>query len=185
MSLSIRNLSRILQDRCHVSRDNRYKQLGGGNGCHEGYAEKLTKESEEKDAWIKLQDEKIAKLTKKLEKWPARFVTKDSESEEEVKSSLHSEASNEELHSKKGDKYKNNCSSRLRTWLQIQSRNNLEEVLLGPTYTLSLTPKELTHSAYLTVINLSNPNNLIEKATQSSMLHISSRHAKTLALMTT
>ena len=38
---SIRNWSWILQDRCHASHDNRYKQLGSGDGCHEHY-KKLT-----------------------------------------------------------------------------------------------------------------------------------------------
>ena len=44
--------------------------------------ERLTKKSEEKEACIKLHEEKIAKLTKKLKKWLAGSVTKDSKSEE-------------------------------------------------------------------------------------------------------
>jgi len=55
--------------------------------------ERLVKDSEEKEARIKLQEEKIARLTRKLEKQPARSLAK----------SLKSEA----VHSKKGSKLKN------------------------------------------------------------------------------
>ena len=48
--------------------------------------ELLIKESEEKEALIKLQEEKIAKLTRKLEKQPTRSLAKSSESEEEERS---------------------------------------------------------------------------------------------------
>jgi len=82
--------------------------------------QKLTKESEEKEVCIKLQDEKIAKLTKKLKKQLAPCVIKDSESEEEVKTSFHSEASVEGLHWKKGDKIKNGRSPRFITIEHIQ-----------------------------------------------------------------
>ena len=58
--------------------------------------EKLTKESQKKEVYIKLQEEKIAKLTRKLEKQLAFF-----ESEEEEHVSIHSKASNEEVQSKK------------------------------------------------------------------------------------
>ena len=44
--------------------------------------EKLTRDNEEKEARIKLQEEKIAKLTGKLEKRPAQSFTKDSKSED-------------------------------------------------------------------------------------------------------
>ena len=44
--------------------------------------EKLTRESAEKGAHIKFQEEKIAKLTKKLEKQSAQSCLKDSESED-------------------------------------------------------------------------------------------------------
>ena len=54
--------------------------------------QKLTKESEEKESCIKLQEEKIAKLIRKLKKRPSQFMTKDSESEDEVKMFTHSEA---------------------------------------------------------------------------------------------
>ena len=44
--------------------------------------EKLTRENEEKEARIKLQEEKIAKLTQKLEKQLAQSSTRDSKSED-------------------------------------------------------------------------------------------------------
>ena len=65
------------------------------------------KESKEKEAHIKLLEEKLTKLTRKLEKHPTQSVTKDLESEEEVKASFHSEAFDDEVHLKKGDKLKN------------------------------------------------------------------------------
>jgi len=68
--------------------------------------QKLTEESEEKEARIKLHEDKISKLTRKLEKWLTRSVIKDLKSEQELKSS-NSEASDEEVRSKKGDKLKN------------------------------------------------------------------------------
>ena len=52
---------------------------------------KLAKESDEKEARIKFEEEKIAKLTKKLEKPQAQSSTKDLESEEEEKTWTHSE----------------------------------------------------------------------------------------------
>jgi len=64
--------------------------------------EKLTRESEEKEAHIKLQEEEIAKLTKKLEKWSAQSSTKDSESKDSWKMSACTEASANEKHPKKG-----------------------------------------------------------------------------------
>ena len=68
--------------------------------------QKLTEESEEKEARIKLHEDKISKLTRKLEKWLTQSVIKDLKSEQELKSS-NSEASDEEVRSKKGDKLKN------------------------------------------------------------------------------
>jgi len=47
--------------------------------------EKLTRDNAEKEVRIKLQEEKIAKLTGKLEKWPAQSSRKDSESEDSEK----------------------------------------------------------------------------------------------------
>jgi len=69
---------------------------------------------------IKLQEEKIARLTRKLEKRPARSFKKSSESEEEQRASVQSETSNEEVHSKKGGKLKNGGSPSLMTIEQIQ-----------------------------------------------------------------
>jgi len=45
--------------------------------------ERLVRESEENEACIKLQEENIARMTRKLEKWPALSLTKSSENEEE------------------------------------------------------------------------------------------------------
>ena len=69
--------------------------------------EKLVKESEEKEVRLKLQEEKIARLSRKLERRPARFLIKSSESEDKERISVESEASNEEVQSKKGGKLKN------------------------------------------------------------------------------
>ena len=77
--------------------------------------EKLTKNNEEKEARIKLQEEKIAKLTRKLEKRPAQSFTKDSKSEDSEKMSIHIEASDSEKRSKKGANPKHVKSSRLMT----------------------------------------------------------------------
>jgi len=57
--------------RAFVNHDNKYKQLGGGDGFHKGHAGKIHKRDEEKEARIKLQEEKIASLTRKLEKRPS------------------------------------------------------------------------------------------------------------------
>jgi len=71
----------MLHDRYHTSHNNWYKQLGGRDGCHEGYPRKAYLESEEKEACIRLQEEKIVRLTRKLEKCIARSFTKSSKSE--------------------------------------------------------------------------------------------------------
>ena len=63
--------------------------------------------------------EKIAMLTRKLEKRPARSLAKSSESEDEEKASVQSEASDEEVHSKKGGKLKNGGSPSLITIKKI------------------------------------------------------------------
>ena len=54
--------------------------------------EKLTRENEQKEARIKLQEENIAKLTKNLEKRLAQSSTKDSKSEDLEKMSIHTES---------------------------------------------------------------------------------------------
>ena len=72
------------------------------------------KESEEKEARIKLQEGKIARLTRKLKKQPARSLSK---SEEKERASVQSEASDEEFHSKKGGKLKNGGS---RNWMTVE-----------------------------------------------------------------
>ena len=77
--------------------------------------EQLVKESEEKEAHIKSQEEKIARVTRKLEKQPARSRAKSSESEEEERASIQSEASGKEHHSKKGSKLKTGMSPSLMT----------------------------------------------------------------------
>jgi len=82
--------------------------------------EKLTRDNEEKEARIKLQEEKIAKLTRKLEEQPAQSSTKDSESEDSEKMSIHNEASNSEKQSKKDATPKYVKSSGSMTIEQIQ-----------------------------------------------------------------
>jgi len=70
-----------------------------------------------------------------------------------VKTSIHSEASDEVVHSKKGNKDKNDGSPSLMTVEHIQDLiANTIKVQLGgvpvkPTYIPNLTPRELTHSA--------------------------------------
>jgi len=81
--------------------------------------ETFMKESEEKKACTKLQEEKIARLTRKLEKWPARSFIKKSKTKEQ-KASVQSETSNEEVHSKKGGQLKNDRSPGSMTVKQIQ-----------------------------------------------------------------
>jgi len=68
---------------------------------------RLIKENEEKEAHIKLHEEKITRLIRKLEKRPARSLVKSLGSEEGEKVSVQSESSNEEVHSKKCGKCKN------------------------------------------------------------------------------
>ena len=72
-----------------------------------GTLERLTKESKDKEAHINLQEEKIAKLTIKMEKWLALSFTKGSESEDKKKESIQTKTFDEGVHSKKGDKLKN------------------------------------------------------------------------------
>ena len=80
----------------------------------------LVKESEEKEAHIKLQEETIIGMTRKLEKRLSRSFVKSSESEEEDRASVESEVSDEEDHSKKGGKLMNGESSSLMIIDQIQ-----------------------------------------------------------------
>jgi len=77
--------------------------------------ERLVKESEEKEAHIKLREEKIARLTRKLEKRPTQSLTKSSESVDEERASIQSKASDEEVHSKNGGKLMNGGSPSLIT----------------------------------------------------------------------
>ena len=68
--------------------------------------EKLIKESEQKEACIKLQEETIAKLTEKFEKHPTLSLVKSSKSEQGEKMTVQSEAFNEDVLSKKHNKLK-------------------------------------------------------------------------------
>jgi len=82
--------------------------------------EKLTRDNEEKEAHIKLQKEKIAKLTRKLGKRPAQSSTKDSESDDSEKMPIHIEASDSEKQSKKDATPKHDKSSGSMTIEKIQ-----------------------------------------------------------------
>ena len=73
----------------------------------------LVKENEEREARSKWCEEKIARLTRKLEKQPARSLVKSLESEEEERASVQSEAFDEEVYSKKVDKLNGGFSSLL------------------------------------------------------------------------
>jgi len=109
---------------------------------------------QKKEARIKLQEEKIAMLTRKPDKQPARSLAKSSEREEEERAFDQSEAS-EEVHSKKGGKLKNGGSLSLMTVEQIQDLiANTVKLHLGagvrrPTSTLSLTSRGLMRSTCL------------------------------------
>ena len=67
-----------------------------------------------------MQEEKIARLTRKLEKQPARSLIKSSESEGEERASIQSGAFDEEVHPKKGGKLRNGGCPSLITIVQIQ-----------------------------------------------------------------
>ena len=54
--------------------------------------ENLVKENKQTEACVKVQEEKIAKLTRKSKKWLAQPFTKSLEGEEEEKMSVQSEA---------------------------------------------------------------------------------------------
>lgn len=82
--------------------------------------ERLTKESTEKEARLKFQEEKIAKLTRKLEKRSAQSSLKDSESKDSGKVLVHTETSDNVKQPKKGVTYKNIESSTSMTIEQIQ-----------------------------------------------------------------
>jgi len=60
--------------------------------------EKLVKENKQKEAHIKRQKKKIARATRKLEKQQAQSFIKSSESEEEEKTSVQSEALDKKVH---------------------------------------------------------------------------------------
>jgi len=77
--------------------------------------ERLVREGDENKVRIKLQEEKITRLTIKLKKLPAQYLAKSSETEEEEEVSVQSEAFDEEVHSKKAGKPKNCRSSSLLT----------------------------------------------------------------------
>ena len=96
--------------------------------------ERLVKEREEKEPRIKLQEEKIVRLPRKLEKWPARSLYKSSKSEEE-RAPVQSEAFNEEVIAKRGSKLKNGGPPSLMTVEQIQDliANAVEAQLGGVT----------------------------------------------------
>ena len=86
--------------------------------------ERPIKESEQKEVRINLQEEKIASLIRKLQKRPAPSSSKGLESEKEEKTSIQSEAFDERVHSKKGNKLKkgespkcNDRRTKSNTWL--------------------------------------------------------------------
>jgi len=82
--------------------------------------ERLSKESAEKDARNKRQEEHIAKLLKKLDKGPRASSDKGASSDEDEKGSNRSEASEDDGGSKKGGKPQNDSSLSAMTAEQIQ-----------------------------------------------------------------
>ena len=95
----------------------------------------------------------------------------------EERESIPSEASNEEVHSKKGGKLTNRRSSSVMTVEQIQDliANAIKVQLGGGAGKNHLYTKPYT--------NLQNSNNLTGRATPNSIWDISSRHVITLAWM--
>jgi len=87
--------------------------------------EKLTKESEEKKTRIKLQEEKIAKLVRKLEKRLAQSGNKDPQREEVEKSSFTMKLLMKDVHSKKRRKLKCDGSPGMMNY-QVDSRLDCE-----------------------------------------------------------
>ena len=73
--------------------------------------ERLSKESAKNDAYIKRQEEHIAKLLKKLEKVLGALYNKGASGGRDEKGFNRSEASNDNGESKKGDKLQNGSSS--------------------------------------------------------------------------
>jgi len=151
----------------------------------------LVKENEENEACIKLHEEKIDRLTRKLEKRPAWSLEKSSESEEEGKTFVQSKTFDEEVHSKKGNKLKNDGSPNLMTVEQIEDliANVVKAQLGGAVHKTHLYTNPYTKKVdaliCLVATNLQNSSNLTRRATQNSMWHILSRNATTLAHMTT
>jgi len=82
--------------------------------------ERLSKESAEKDAHIRRQEEHIAKLLKKLDKEPRASSNRGVSSNEDEKGSNGSEASEDDGGSKKGSKPQNDSSLSAMTTEQIQ-----------------------------------------------------------------
>jgi len=85
-----------------------------------GMLERVIKESQEKEAYIKLQEERIASFDQKAGEAASLILAKTSESEEEERTSVQSETSDKEVHSKKGSKLKNGRSPSLMIIEQIQ-----------------------------------------------------------------
>jgi len=81
-----------------------------------------------------------------LDKQPAWFVTKGSDSEEEVKALIHSGASKEKMHSKEGGKLDSDWSPGLMTVEQIQDlvANTLKAQLGGHSCEIHLYIKPYT-----------------------------------------
>jgi len=154
--------------------------------------ERIIMENAEKEMHVKYHEEKIARLTRKLEKWPAQSLKKSSETEEEDKASIKSESSNGEHHSKKGSKLKNGCCPSLMIVEQILDLiANAVKAQLGEgvckihlyakPYTKRVDTLYMPHGYH----NHKNSSNLMGRTTQNSMWHISSRRTTTLAWMST
>jgi len=152
--------------------------------------QKLTKESKEKEGPIKVQKEKIAKLTKKLEKWSAQSSTKGLESEDLEKVFVYSELSDSEKQPKIGGLPKNDKSSGSMTVEQVQDLiANAVKAQLGGSHITHLYTKPYTKR----VNTLCMPHgyqplkfhSLKGKITLSSVSRTSLRHAIILGLMET
>ena len=112
---------------------------------------------------------------------------KDSESEDQGKASIYSEASDEKVHSKKGSKFKNNWSLVLMTVEQIKDLivSTVMVQLGGGSHRSHLCTKSYTKTIDALYMprgyQPAKSSNVMERTIQSSMPYIASGHVTVLA----
>jgi len=155
-----------------------------------GMLERLVEDSEEKEVQIKLKEKKIVRLTRKLERLLARSLTKGSESEEEERVFVRSEASDKKVHSNKGGKLKDDESPSLMAFEEIQDLivNAVKAQLGGGARKTHLYTKPYPKRVDTLCMPRGNQplnfGNLTGRVIRNSMWHISLRHITTMARMT-